>query len=64
MKRPVCPICYNKVKDNRYLWDFERKALVHQSCYKLNQKIKDVLVTVEPLRLYSKAVEPNTRKGG
>ena len=51
MKRPVCPICQNKVKDSLYRWDFERQALVHESCRKLRKEIKDVLVTVETLSL-------------
>jgi hypothetical protein len=55
VKRPVCPICLNKVKDNLYRWDFEKQVLVHESCRKLSKEVQDALVTVEPLSLNTRA---------
>ena len=49
MRRPVCLLCNNKVKDNNYLWDYQRKALVHKLCWKTNKNIKDALVTLPTL---------------
>lgn len=49
MRRPVCTICNNKVKDNTYYWDYDH--LVHKMCKNINTTIKNAVVTLPVFKM-------------
>lgn len=55
MRRPVCQICRNKLRDNTYYWDAKNKILVHKVCKIVGEEIRDALVNPRPISVKASA---------
>jgi hypothetical protein len=47
MRKPTCPICQGKVKDNLFVWIPEENKLAHKVCKDLQRNITIRLETID-----------------